>query len=118
MAALRLSDIRIGDTEGALLLGPLAVAPGCAGQGFGRRLVEESLTEARKAGVRLVVLVGDVPYYGRFGFIPVPPGQIVFPGPVNPARILALELQDGVLPMYAGLVKALSRETERPVISA
>ena len=55
----------------------------------------------------LVVLVGDVPYYGRFGFTAVPPGQIAFPGPVNPARILACELEDGATAKYHGMVTAI-----------
>ena len=49
----------------------------------------------RGEGFALVLLVGDMPYYGRFGFAPVPPGQITLPGPVDPARLLALELEPG-----------------------
>ncbi len=58
------------------------------------------LDAARASGVRLVVLVGDEPYYGRFGFKPVPPGAITLPGPVNPLRLLAVELAPGALPDY------------------
>ena len=105
-ATLRLTEIAIGGRPGAALLGPLAVAPECAGQGFGRRLIAEALDEMRRDGVKLVVLVGDEPYYGRFGFKPVAPGQIIFPGPVNPQRILATELTDGALAAYRGLVTA------------
>jgi predicted N-acetyltransferase YhbS len=68
--------------------------------------VAEALGAAKAGGVRLVLLVGDEPYYGRFGFRPVPVGQITLPGPVNPARILAAELADGALAGYAGLVTA------------
>lgn len=106
IAALRLTEVAIGGRHGALLLGPLAVAPALAGQGHGRRLVAESLETAKKAGVALVVLVGDEPYYGRFGFHPVNPGHILFPGPVNPARILAAELDAGALAAFCGLVEA------------
>jgi predicted N-acetyltransferase YhbS len=104
VAALRMSEIAIGATPGALLLGPLVVAPEYAGQGYGRALVAESLAAARDAGLRLVVLVGDEPYYGRFGFKPVPAGTITFPGPVDPARILAAELVPGALAGYSGLI--------------
>lgn len=106
IAALRLTQIKIGGVGGAVLLGPIAVDPEWAGKGFGRRLITEALEEMRSAGVALVVLVGDEPYYGRLGFKPVSPGQIVFPGPVNPARILACELADGALARYRGLVAA------------
>jgi predicted N-acetyltransferase YhbS len=106
VAAVRFTEITVGGREGALLLGPLAVAADIAGQGYGRALVAQSLEEARKAKVRLVLLVGDEPYYGRFGFGPVPPGQITLPGPVNPARLLAAEPEAGALADYRGLVSA------------
>jgi predicted N-acetyltransferase YhbS len=89
-----------------LLLGPLVVAPEFAGQGFGRQLIAEALERAKADGVRLVVLVGDEPYYGRFGFHPVPPGQITLPGPVDPRRLLAAELEPGMLAGYRGAIVA------------
>jgi len=106
IAAIRYTAVRIGHEPGALLLGPLAVAPEWAGQGYGRRLVAETLSLATTGGIRLVVLVGDLPYYGRFGFIQVPPGQIVLPGPVDPTRVLAAELSSGALARYSGLITA------------
>jgi predicted N-acetyltransferase YhbS len=104
IAAVRFTPIDVGGTGGALLLGPLAVDPEFAGQGFGKRLIAEALEEAKAAGVRLVLLVGDEPYYGRFGFRPVPPGQIALPGPVDPRRLLAAELVPGALASRRGLV--------------
>jgi len=104
IAALRLTEVGIGTQSNALLLGPLAVDPDFVNQGFGRRLVTEALEAARAAGVGLVILVGDVPYYGRFGFARVPTGQIAFPGPVDPARILALELVPGALADARGMI--------------
>ena len=56
-----------------------------------------------------MLLVGDMPYYGRFGFQPVPPGQITLPGPVDPARLLAVELVPGALQGAAGQVKGHAR---------
>lgn len=106
VAALRFTAITIGGQGGALLLGPIAVDPADRGKGHGQALIAKSLADAAAAGVRLVLLVGDMPYYGRFGFKPVAPGQILLPGPVNPARLLALELEAGVLSAYRGLVAA------------
>ncbi len=100
------APIRIGGKGGALLLGPLAVDPAFANQGHGRGLVGEALEAARAAGLQLVVLVGDEPYYARLGFKRVPPGQITLPGPVNPDRLLAAELAPGALAGYAGRVSA------------
>jgi predicted N-acetyltransferase YhbS len=106
IAALRMTEVTVGKIAGALLLGPLAVDPDFAGQGYGRRLISEAMEAAQKCGVRLVVLVGDEPYYGRFGFKPVPPGQILLPGPVNARRLLAAELETGALADYRGAVEA------------
>ena len=106
IAALRMTEVKIGKTGGALLLGPLAVDPDFAGQGYGRQLISETLEAARQAGVSLVILVGDEAYYGRFGFKPVPPGQILLPGPVDPKRLLAVELEPDALARYRGAVEA------------
>ncbi len=109
VAALRMTEVTIGGRVGALLLGPLAVDPDFANQGFGRRLIGEAIEAARAGGVRLIVLVGDEPYYGRFGFKPVPPGQIRLPGPVDPRRLLAAELVPGALAESHGLVVATGK---------
>jgi predicted N-acetyltransferase YhbS len=106
VAALRLTEISIGGTPAAALLGPLAVDPDFIGRGIGTNLVSQALDDLRQAGIQLVLLVGDEPYYGRFGFKPVPLGQIVLPGPVNPQRLLALELEEGSLTRYRGLAVA------------
>jgi len=106
IAAVRFTEIRIGKAEGALLLGPLAVDPEFAGKGHGRQLIAEALEAAAGDGMRLVVLVGDEPYYARFGFKPVPPGQVSLSGPVDPRRLLAAELVPGALDLYRGLVVA------------
>ncbi len=92
VGGIRFTAISIGEEANAALLGPLVVDPAEAGKGFGRALVEEGLKRAKAEGFALVLLVGDMPYYGRFGFSPVRPGQITLPGPVDPARLLALEL--------------------------
>lgn len=106
VAAIRMTEIAIGGMKGAALLGPLVVASEYAGQGYGRTLIGEALEACRAASLKLVVLVGDEPYYGRFGFKRVAPGAITFPGPVNPARILAAELEDGALQQFTGLVSS------------
>lgn len=107
IASLRMTEITIGGRPGAALLGPVAVDPEHRGTGLGTKLMKEAIEAARAGGTSLIVLVGDDPYYGRFGFKVVPAGQIVFPGPVNPARLLARELKDGVMADYRGLIVAI-----------
>lgn len=114
LASIRMTEITIGGTGGALLLGPLAVDPEFANQGHGRRLIAESVEEARAAGRKMVLLVGDLPYYGRLGFVAVPPGRIQLPGPVNPARLLALELAPGALLGFEGLVTGVAANDDPP----
>ncbi len=92
VAAIRFTAIRIGGVAGALMLGPLGVSSAYANQGHGRRLLVEGMASAREAGVIAVLLVGDPPYYARFGFNRVAPGRIEMPGPVDPARLLLSDL--------------------------
>ncbi|MFT3730159.1 MAG: N-acetyltransferase [Hyphomicrobium sp.] len=106
IASIRNTEIAIGGKSGAVLLGPVAVDGDHRSLGLGSKLIIAALDAARTGGARLVVLVGDSPYYGRFGFNVVPMGQIVFPGPVNPQRILACELAPNALGDYRGLVVA------------
>jgi predicted N-acetyltransferase YhbS len=90
---VRLTDMTIGATP-ALLLGPLTVDPSFEGRGIGSALVERSLSAARRAaGAGIALLVGDEPYYKRFGFVRTPPGRVVMPGPVDPQRLLWCELK-------------------------
>jgi predicted N-acetyltransferase YhbS len=106
VAAVRFTEVAIGGKAGALLLGPLAVDPAFANRGYGRSLVVGALEDARAAGIALVVLVGDEPYYTRLGFRRIPRGQIVLPGPVDPERLLAAELAPGALAGFAGRLTA------------
>jgi predicted N-acetyltransferase YhbS len=103
VGSVRLSPIRIGQTR-ALLLGPLTVEPPFRERGIGLRLMERAMQEARQAGHRLVILVGDEPYYARAGFKRVPKGKMTFPGPVDPGRLLVAELASGAFDGVSGSV--------------
>jgi len=104
VGSVRLSPIRIGEAK-ALLLGPLTVEPAFREQGVGQALIERALKEAKAKGHRLVILVGDEPYYGKAGFKPIPPGRAIMPGPVDPARLLVAELADGAFEGVAGPIR-------------
>src|SRR6266704_3404981 len=67
--------------------------------------IERALAEARRHGHRLVVLVGEAPYYGRCGFARIPKGQVTMPGPVDPARLLVAELADGAFAGVSGAIR-------------
>ncbi len=103
VGANRITQIRCGEIP-ALLLGPLTVDPAFQSGGIGEALVQKSLEAARAAGHRLVLLVGDLPYYGRMGFVPAPPGQLIFVGPVDPDRLLYCELVEGAFAEARGKV--------------
>lgn len=104
IGSVRLSPITIGGTP-ALLLGPLVVDPVHKNRGHGQALLEASITAARQAGHRLIILVGDAPYYARAGFRPIPRGQVRLPGPVDPDRLLALELVADALSGVTGMAR-------------
>jgi predicted N-acetyltransferase YhbS len=104
VGSVRLSPIRIGETK-ALLLGPLTVEPAFRERGVGQALIERALKEASASGHRLVILVGDEPYYGKSGFKPIPPGRAIMPGPVDPARLLVAELSAGAFDGVSGPIR-------------
>ncbi len=104
VGSVRLSPVRIGETK-ALLLGPLTVEPPFRERGVGQALIERALEEARAKGHRLVVLIGDEPYYGKCGFKRIPPGRANMPGPVDPARLLVAELVDGAFDGVSGPIR-------------
>lgn len=112
VGSIRLTPVRIGGAA-ALLLGPLAVEDAFSSIGIGMRLVQKSVETAKAEGHRLIILVGDEPYYGRAGFKKVPRGHILLPGPVDPDRLLALELQEGALQAISGMTAGV-----RPVLRA
>ena len=91
---VRLWDVEIGD-RASLMLGPLAVDTCLRSAGIGGALMEYALRRARKLGHESVILVGDAPYYARFGFDPALTAGFVLPGPVERARFLGLELAAG-----------------------
>lgn len=91
-AVIRHWPVRVGG-RAALLLGPVAVHPTRQGEGLGGLLIHESLAEALRLGWQRVMLVGDAPYYGRFGFERLP--GVEMPPPTNPDRVLGLALVPG-----------------------
>lgn len=103
VGANRMTPILCGKTP-ALLLGPLSVEPAFRSGGIGEALVMKSLEAARAAGHKIVLLVGDMAYYGRMGFKPVPPGRLSFIGPVDPDRLLYCELAEGAFAGVSGRV--------------
>jgi predicted N-acetyltransferase YhbS len=104
VGSVRLSPVRIGETQ-ALLLGPITVEPPFRERGIGQALIERALAQAKDRGHRLVLLVGDEPYYGRFGFKCIPKGRAVMPGPVDPARLLVCELATGAFDGVSGPIR-------------
>jgi predicted N-acetyltransferase YhbS len=87
------------------MLGPLTVEPPFRSRGVGRALLDRALNDARAKGHRLVVLVGDEPYYSRVGFKAIPKGRVTMPGPVDYSRLLVAELADGAFDGVSGDIR-------------
>src|SRR5947209_9101930 len=86
VGSVRLSPIRVGETK-ALLLGPLTVEPPFRERGIGHALIARALAEAKARGHRLVLLVGDEPYYEKASFKRVPKDRAMMPGRLDPAGL-------------------------------
>lgn len=114
----RLWNIVCGTGQPALLLGPVAVATDCRSRGIGTALVRHALSAARRLGHHAVVLVGDAPYYSRFGFLAEKAASLRMPGPFERDRLLALEIVPGALKGARGLLHAPSRPVSQPGLAA
>jgi predicted N-acetyltransferase YhbS len=101
--AIRHWPVRIGN-DYALLLGPIAVHPTRQGEGLGGLLIRESIQLASAIGWERILLVGDAPYYSRFGFKKL--SDVIMPHPTNPDRVLGLALRENA---WAGLKGAVEK---------
>lgn len=107
---VRLWDVALGEGgPAALLLGPLAVEPSLKGAGIGSALMRHAVAEAARLGHTAILLVGDAPYYARFGFSAEKTGRLAMPGPYERHRLLALELTPGALDGVRGTLKPAGR---------
>ena len=109
VGTLRLWDVVAGSAGQALLLGPLAVDCKAQGRGIGGALMRHAMAEARLRGHAAIILVGDAPYYARFGFTGSLVADLHLPGPVDRARFLGVELIPGALDGAEGLVAGCGR---------
>jgi predicted N-acetyltransferase YhbS len=103
VGTVRLWNVAAGSGCEALLLGPLAVHPDHRNRGIGKALMRRAIARARLTGHGAILLVGDVAYYGRFGFSAA---LMRMPGRHEPDRLLALELKPGALVGARGLIGA------------
>ena len=112
IGTVRLWDVELGDMRRALLLGPLAVDPALKSGGVGSALMRHAIAEAARLGHGAILLVGDAPYYARFGFSSQKTDALAMPGPYEKHRFLALELQPGALDGAQGVLKAAGRKAD------
>lgn len=117
VGAIRYWPILVGEAgHQALLLGPLAIAGDRAGRGIGRALVFSTLEIAARHGHDLVLLVGDVDYYQRFGFVPAGAHGFVMPGETKPDRLQVAPLRPGILGQVRGEIRHIN--SALPAIAA
>ena len=105
VGTVRLWHVSAGGVP-ALVLGPLAVDPSCRKLGIGAALIKRALAAAKVRGHRAVILLGDAPYYARFGFSAQKTGLLTLPGPFERERLLGLELSEGALTGACGTIVA------------
>jgi predicted N-acetyltransferase YhbS len=117
VGTVRLWDVEAGGTR-TLLLGPLAVDPSCRDLGIGAALMKHALTIAEARGHGAVLLLGDAPYYARFGFSASKTGELRLPGPFEADRLLGLELRAGALTGAAGMIAPAGGAAPRKAAAA
>jgi hypothetical protein len=125
VGTLRLWHVRAGGIP-ALMLGPLAVDTGYRKLGAGAALMDHALAAADARGHRAVILLGDAPYYARFGFSAARTGELSLPGAFERDRLLGLELREGALDGAWGMIvptglpaaKARAQRTRRSLRAA
>jgi predicted N-acetyltransferase YhbS len=96
------------------MLGPLAVNSACRNLGIGAALMRHALAAARARGHGAVILLGDAPYYARFGFSTAKTGELSLPGPFERGRLLGLELRAGALDGAWGMIAPTGMAAPRP----
>jgi hypothetical protein len=102
----------------ALMLGPLAVEASSRQLGVGAALMDHVLAAAKARGHRAVVLLGDAPYYARFGFSAAKTGELRLPGAFERDRLLGLELCEGALGSAWGMIAATGAPVKARVLKA
>lgn len=103
VGTVRLWHVSAGSRP-ALVLGPLAVDPACRELGIGAALMRQALAAARARGHAAVILLGDAPYYARFGFSAEKTGELSLPGAFERERLLGLEFTEGALDGAWGMI--------------
>jgi predicted N-acetyltransferase YhbS len=118
VGTVRLWHVCAGPSRPALLLGPLAVDEAWRGGGIGGALMRRALGTAERRGHNAVILVGDAPYYQRFGFSAAKTGALWLPGPFERQRLLACEIKAGSLDGARGLISPTGRSVRKPTLAA
>lgn len=116
VGTVRLWHVEAGGVP-ALMLGPLAVADSHRSLGVGAKLMREALWRAAARGHAAVLLIGDEPYYRRFGFEASLTRGLGWPGEVDRARFLAFEIVPGALSGAKGVVRGTGATLLRPAVA-
>jgi predicted N-acetyltransferase YhbS len=114
IGTIRLWHVMVGPNRPALMLGPVAVDPSRQDLGVGAKLIRTALQRATDLGHGAVVLVGDAPYYERFGFAAETAAGLWLPGPYERERFLGLALRPGALDGAKVLVSAAGALAPKP----
>ena len=123
VGTVRLWHVSAGGTP-ALMLGPLAVEASSRRFGVGAALMDHALAAAKARGHRAVILLGDAPYYARFGFSAAKTRELTLPGAFERDRLLGLELVEGgldgawgmIVPIGAPLPKARASRARKALL--
>lgn len=117
VATVRLWHVAAGPGRPALLLGPLGVHPWFRARGLGGAIMRAAITQAEARGHGAILLMGDAPYYSRFGFSSAYTEALWMPGAYDRHRLLGLELKDGALSGARGLISPTGAQVAVPSLA-
>lgn len=112
VGTIRLWHVDAGG-RAALMLGPLAVDPALRALGIGAALMQHAIADATTRGHGAILLLGDAPYYARFGFTPERMDTLALPGPFERERLLGLELKPDALDRARGIILPSGKRVRR-----
>ena len=108
VGTVRLWHVSAGG-RAAVVLGPLAVDPSCRALGIGGSLMRHAIEQAHRLGHAAIILLGDAPYYARFGFEAAKAAELHLPGAFERDRLLGLDLTEGALDGGWGMIMPIGK---------
>lgn len=88
-----------------MTFGPICIAPSYKRQGYGKRLLDDSIERAKAMGVGALAIAGNIDFYGKSGFVPAKTKGVRYADDPEADYFLIKELIPGFLDGVSGTYK-------------